>query len=51
MSTIPYHNDRFRVYGLVMNRPNNREVYRILAEGAINRRHLDGPLLGLKKVY
>ena len=25
--TTPHHNDRVRVYGLVMTRPNNREMY------------------------
>ena len=47
----PHHNDRVRVYGLIMTRPENREMYQRLAEGVTNRKHLDDPSLGLKQLF
>ena len=48
-STTPHHNDRVRVYSLVMTRPQNREMYQQLAEGITHRSQLEDPMLSIKK--
>ena len=45
------HNDRVRVYGLVMAKEDNREIYQRLAEGVTSRRSLDDPALSLKQMF
>ena len=43
------HNDRVRVYGIVMSLEENRERFQRLAEVCQKRRHLDDPSFSLKK--
>ena len=38
-----HHNDRIRVYGLVMSIDIHRGIFQHLAKGVGNRIHLDGP--------
>ena len=46
-----HHNDRIRVYGLVMSLDIHRDIFQRLAKGVGNRTHLDDPAFSLPKIY
>lgn len=50
-STELHHNDRVRLFGILMTVPENREHFQRLAEGPTSRRHLDDPEFSLKQIY
>ena len=50
-STELHHNDRVRVFGILMTIPENREYFQRLAEGVTSRRHIDDPEFSLKQIY
>ena len=51
-AALLHHNDRVRVYGIVMSLPSNREMYDRLAAGASkNRALVDNPIHHLKEIY
>ena len=47
-STELHHNDRVRLFGILMTIPENREYFQRLAEGVTSRRHIDDPEFSLK---
>jgi len=49
--TTPHNNDRIRVYGLVMTRIYNREMYQKLADGITHCSQLEDPKLGFNKLF
>ena len=50
-STELHHNDRVRLFGILMTIPENREYFQRLAEGVTSRRHIDDPEFSLKQIY
>ena len=48
VDTITHHNDRTRVFGIMMTIPDNREMYQKLGEGVTNRSGIDDPALSPK---
>jgi len=48
VDTVPHHNERTRVFGIVMNLPDNREMYQRLGKGITNRSGVDDPAMSPK---
>ena len=46
-----HHNDRVRVYGIVMAIKSNSSLYQRVAEGWTSRASLDDPSLNLQKIF
>ena len=51
VDTVPHHNDRTRVFGIVMTLSENREMYHRLGAGVTNRSGVDDPALSPKQIY
>ena len=49
--TTMHHNDRIRIYGLVMSMDIHRGMFQRLAEGCITRQHLDDPAFSLQQIF
>ena len=46
-----HHNDRIRLFGVLMTLQQNRALYERLAEGVTNRWVLDNPALSIKQLF
>ena len=51
VDTAPHHNDRVRLFGIIMTHPEFRDIYQKLAEGVTNRHALDDPALHYAKMF
>ena len=51
VDTAPNHNDRVRLFGIIMTHPEYRQIYQKLAEGATNRHALDDPSLHYAEMF
>ena len=51
VDTAPHHNDRARLFGIIMTLPEFQEIYRKLAEGVTNRHALDDPALHYAEMF
>ena len=51
IDTSPNHNDRVRLFGIIMTIPEYRETYQKLAEGDTNRHSLDDPSLHYAEMF
>ena len=47
----PHHNDRLRLFGILMSKPDFREHIERLTEGVNSRAALDNPSLSLKQIF
>ena len=45
------HNDRIRVFGVIMSIETNRHLFERLAGGCLSWRHLDDPQYSLKQIF
>ena len=51
VDTTPHHNDRVRLFGMIMTLPQFREVYQKLAEGVTSRDGIDNPNLNNTQMF
>ena len=51
IDTAPHHNDRVRVFGIIMTLPEFREIYQKLAEGVKERYAIDDPSLNFPEMF
>ena len=51
VDTTPHHNDRVRLFGMIMTLPQFREVYQKLAEGVTSRDGIDDPNLNNTQMF
>ena len=51
IDTAPHHNDRVRLFGIIMTIPSYRETYQKLAEGVKERYAIDDPSLNFPEMF
>lgn len=51
VDTIPHHNDRVRLFGIIMTLPQFRETYQVLGQGITSRAALDDTALHLPELF
>ena len=51
LSNLLHHNDRLRLFGVIMTLPHNLAIYERLSEGIKNRAMFDDPKMQLEKLF
>ena len=51
IDSSPHHNDRLRIFGILMTQPDYRDHIQRLTEGVNSRAALDNPSLSLKQIF